>query len=319
MGKVAFIFPGQGAQYVGMGKDFHEAFKESRLVFEEANDSLNMDLKSMCFEGAEEELMKTENTQPAILATSIAIMKALEKEGIDCDYTAGLSLGEYTALVKAGGIKLRDALRLVRIRGKLMQEAVPQGIGGMAAILGLEREKVKEAIEEVKYKFLVEIANYNSPEQIVISGIKEGVEIACKKALELGAKKVIVLPVSAPFHSSLLEPAGKKLKEVLEETILFDLEKDLVSNVDAKPIVKKDEVKEKLVKQVSSSVLWQDSVEFLIGENVDAFIEIGPGKSLTGFVKRISKSLNKDVKAYHVSNINTFTKTISAIRKEELS
>lgn len=315
MGKVAFIFPGQGAQYVGMGKDFYESFKESRLVFEEANDSLNMDLKSMCFEGADEDLMKTENTQPAILATSIAIMKALEKEGIDCDYTAGLSLGEYTALVKSGGIKLSDALKLVRIRGKLMQEAVPQGIGGMAAILGLERNKVKEAIEEVKDNFLVEIANYNSPEQIVISGIKEGVEIACKKALELGAKKAVVLPVSAPFHSSLLEPAGKKLKEVLEETTLFDLKKDLVSNVDAKPVVKKDEVKEKLIKQVSSSVLWQDSVEFLIDEDVDTFIEIGPGKSLTGFVKRISKTLNKDVKAYHVSNIDTFNKTVTAIRK----
>ena len=319
MGKVAFIFPGQGAQYVGMGKDFYESFKESRLVYEEANDSLNMDLKSMCFEGSEEELMKTENTQPAILATSIAIMKALEKEGIDCDYTAGLSLGEYTALVKSGGIKLSDALKLVKIRGKLMQEAVPQGIGGMAAILGLEREKVKEAIEEVKDKFLVEIANYNSPEQIVISGIKEGVEIACRKALELGAKKAIILPVSAPFHSSLLEPAGKKLKEILEETTIFDLEKDLISNVDAKPVVKKDEVKEKLVKQVSSSVLWQDSIEFLIEKNVDTFIEIGPGKSLTGFVKRISKALDKNVKAYHVNNIDSFNKTVSALRKEGMN
>lgn len=319
MGKVAFIFPGQGAQYVGMGKDFYESFKESRLVYEEANDSLNMDLKSMCFEGSEEELMKTENTQPAILATSIAIMKALEKEGIDCDYTAGLSLGEYTALVKSGGIKLSDALKLVKIRGKLMQEAVPQGIGGMAAILGLEREKVKEAIEEVKDKFLVEIANYNSPEQIVISGIKEGVEIACRKALELGAKKAIILPVSAPFHSSLLEPAGEKLKDVLETTTLFDLQKDLISNVDAKPVVKKDEVKEKLVKQVSSSVLWQDSIEFLIEKNVDTFIEIGPGKSLTGFVKRISKALDKNVKAYHVNNIDTFNKTVSALRKEVMN
>ena len=319
MGKVAFIFPGQGAQYVGMGKDFYESFKESRLVYEEANDSLNMDLKSMCFEGSEEELMKTENTQPAILATSIAIMKALEKEGMDCDYTAGLSLGEYTALVKSGGIKLSDALKLVKIRGKLMQEAVPQGIGGMAAILGLEREKIKEAIEEVKDKFLVEIANYNSPEQIVISGIKEGVEIACKKALELGAKKAIILPVSAPFHSSLLEPAGKKLKDVLETTTLFDLQKDLISNVDAKPVAKKDEVKEKLVKQVSSSVLWQDSIEFLIEKNVDTFIEIGPGKSLTGFVKRISKALDKNVKAYHVNNIDTFNKTVSALRKEGMN
>ncbi|NLY67924.1 MAG: ACP S-malonyltransferase, partial [Tissierellia bacterium] len=269
--------------------------------------------------GSEEELMKTENTQPAILATSIAIMKALEKEGIDCDYTAGLSLGEYTALVKSGGIKLSDALKLVKIRGKLMQEAVPQGIGGMAAILGLEREKVKEAIEEVKDKFLVEIANYNSPEQIVISGIKEGVEIACRKALELGAKKAIILPVSAPFHSSLLEPAGEKLKDVLETTTLFDLQKDLISNVDAKPVAKKDEVKEKLVKQVSSSVLWQDSIEFLIEKNVDTFIEIGPGKSLTGFVKRISKALDKNVKAYHVNNIDTFNKTVSALRKEVMN
>jgi len=319
LNKIAFIFPGQGAQHVGMGKDFYENFKESRLVFEEANDSLNMDLKSMCFEGSDSDLMKTENTQPAILATSIAIMKALEKEGIDCDYTAGLSLGEYTALVKSGGIKLRDALRLVRIRGKLMQETVPQGVGGMAAILGLSRDKVKEAIEEVRDEYLVEIANYNSPEQIVISGVREGIEKACRKALELGAKKAVVLPVSAPFHSSLLEPAGRKLKEVLDEIELFDLEKNLISNVDARPVIKKDEVKEKLVKQVSSSVLWQDSVEFLINQGVETFIEIGPGKSLTGFVKRISKSLNKDVKSYNVSDIDTFVKTISAIREGEMN
>lgn len=316
MNKVAFIFPGQGAQYIGMGKDFYDVFKESRLVFEEANDSLNMDLSGLIFEGSPEELIKTENTQPAIVSTSIAMMKVLEKEGIDCDYTAGLSLGEYTALVKSGGIKLSDALKLVRIRGKLMQETVPQGKGGMAAVLGLSRDKVLEAIEDLEDKYIVEIANYNSPGQIVITGEKEGVELACKKAIELGAKKAIQLPVSAPFHSSMLKPAGEKLKKELENVSLFDLSKDLISNVDAKPVVGKDEIKGKLAKQVSSSVLWQDSIEFLINEDVDTFIEIGPGKSLTGFVKRISKSMNKNVRTHYINNVETFKDTVNSIREE---
>lgn len=316
MNRVAFIFPGQGAQYIGMGKDFYDGFKESRLVFEEANDSLNMDLSGLIFEGSPEELIKTENTQPAIVATSIAMMKVLEKEGIDCDYTAGLSLGEYTALVKSGGIKLSDALKLVRIRGKLMQETVPQGKGGMAAVLGLSRDKVLEAIEDLEDKYIVEIANYNSPGQIVITGEKEGVELACKKAIELGAKKAIQLPVSAPFHSSMLKPAGEKLKKELENVSLFDLNKNLISNVDAKPVVEKDEIKGKLAKQVSSSVLWQDSIEFLINEDVDTFIEIGPGKSLTGFVKRISKSMNKKVRTHYINNVETFKDTVNSIREE---
>lgn len=316
MGKVAFIFPGQGAQYAGMGKDFYDNFKESKLVFEEADDSLNMNLSNLCFEGPAEELIKTENTQPAILAVSIAMMKALEKEGIDCEYTAGLSLGEYTALVKSGGISFKDALNLVKVRGKLMQETVPQGIGGMAAILGLNRDKVIEAVNEVKDKAVVEIANYNSPGQIVITGEKEGVELACEKALKIGAKKAVLLPVSAPFHCSLLEPAGKKLQEEIEKVSIFDLKKELISNVDAKPVVKRDEIKEKLVRQVSSSVLWQDSIEFLIDEGVDTFIEIGPGKSLTGFVKRIRKSVNKEVNAYYVNNVETFESTISSLRQE---
>lgn len=315
MRKIAFIFPGQGSQYVGMGKDFNDTFPESKSVFDQANECLNMDLKNICFKGSEEELTKTENTQPAILATSIAIMKALENQGIDCDYTAGLSLGEYTALVKSNGIGFQDALKLVKIRGKLIQEAVPEGKGGMAAILGLRRDKVLMAIEEIKDHNIVEVANYNSPEQIVISGEKEGIKIACEKILELGAKKAIPLSVSAPFHSSLLKPAGEKLKEELDKITIFDLSKNFISNVDGKLVANKEEIKEKLVTQVSSSVLWQDSVELMINKGVDTFIEIGPGKSLTGFVKRIGKSINAEVEAFNVSDIETFKKTVSYIRE----
>jgi [acyl-carrier-protein] S-malonyltransferase len=316
MGKIAFIFPGQGSQYVGMGQDFDSIFPESKKVFDEANECLGMDLKNICFKGSKEELIKTENTQPAILTTSIAIMKALEREGIDCDYTAGLSLGEYTALVKANGMSFQDAVRLVRVRGKLMQEAVPQGKGGMAAILGLDRYKILTAIERVGKQAIVEIANYNSPEQIVISGEKEGINTACEEALKLGAKKAIPLPVSAPFHSSLLSSAGEKLKEELDKINIFDLNKNLIFNVDGKPVSNKEEVKEKLVAQVSHSVLWQDSVELMINEGVNTFIEIGPGKSLTRLVKRIGKSMGVEIDALNVSDIETFQKTISYIRKE---
>lgn len=315
MGKVAFIFPGQGAQHPGMGKDFYENFQESRLVFEEANEYLNMDIRKLCFEGPHEDLIRTENTQPAILTTSIAMMKALEKEGIDCDYTAGLSLGEYTALVKSSGVKFSDAVRLVKIRGKLMQETVPEGLGGMVAILGLDKDKILEAIEEVKGKYLVEIANFNSPEQIVITGEREGVQLVCDKVLDMGAKKAVLLPVSAPFHSSLLKEAEVKLKKELETTTLFDLEKELISNVDAKPVVKKEEVKEKLVKQVSRSVLWQESIEFLINRGVDTFIEVGPGKSLSGFVKRISKLINRKVDTLYVNSIETLHSTVNSLKE----
>ncbi|GFN36509.1 ACP S-malonyltransferase [Tepidimicrobium xylanilyticum] len=316
MRKIAFIFPGQGSQYVGMGADFYQVFPESRRVFEEANDCLNMDLKRICFEGREEELIRTENTQPAILTTSIAMLKALEMQGIDCEYTAGLSLGEYTALVKSEGISFEDALWLVKIRGKLMQEAVPEGVGGMAAILGLSREKVMLVLDRVKEHGIVEVANYNSPEQIVISGEKKGVELACKEALNLGAKKTVPLLVSAPFHTSLLKPAAERLKEELDRIPLFDLKKNLVSNVDGKPVNSKEEIKEKLAEQVSSSVLWQDSIEFMIENGVNTFIEIGPGKALTGFVKRIGKFMNKSVETYNVNSVETLKKTVDSLGKE---
>lgn len=316
MGKIAFIFPGQGAQFVGMGKDFYENFSTSKEVYEEANDSLGMDIKKICFEGPDEELIKTENTQPAILTTSVAILKALEERGIHCDYTAGLSLGEYTALVSAEAMNFGEAVPLVKKRGKYMQEAVPIGKGGMAAILGLEKEKVLEAIHGVNKYGIVEIANYNSPEQIVISGEIEAVKLAAEEAKKLGAKKVVLLPVSAPFHSSLLKPAGEKLKEELSKVKINDLKEVVVTNVDAKPLTDKNEVVPSLVRQVSNSVLWCDSVSTMLDNGVDTFIEIGPGKSLTGFVKRIAKTANKEVNTFSVSDISGFEKVCDFFDKE---
>ena len=316
MGKVAFIFPGQGAQCVGMGKDFYDNFSVSREVFDEANEILGMDIKKVCFEGPDEELVKTENTQPAILTTSIAMVKALKEKGIDCDYTAGLSLGEYSALVEANALEFREALPLVKKRGKYMQEVVPIGKGKMAAILGLEKEKVLEAINNVSDCGIVEIANYNSPGQIVISGETEAVEQAALKAKELGAKKVVFLPVSAPFHSSLLKPAGDKLSQDLSNVKINDLKKIVVKNVDAKLLLDKDEVKPSLVRQVSNSVLWCDSVNTMLDNGVDTFIEIGPGKSLTGFVKRTVKSNNVEVNLFSLNNIKDFEKVCDFFGKE---
>lgn len=315
MGKVAFIFPGQGAQYVGMGKDFYDKFTVSREVYEEANKSLNMDIAKMCFEGPDEELVKTENTQPAILTTSVAMMRALENEGIDCDYTAGLSLGEYTALVKSKTFEFKDAVKLVKKRGKYMQEAVPEGKGGMAAILGLDFEYVLEAVERASKVGIVEVANLNSPGQVVISGEIESLKAAVAEAQSLGAKKAVTLPVSAPFHSSLLKPAGEKLKKELMEVDLGKLEKKVITNVEAKPLKSIEAVIPNLVKQVSSSVLWQDSVEYMLNEGVDVFVEIGPGKSLTSFVKRIAKANNKEVTTLNVNDISSFEKTCEFFKK----
>ncbi len=315
MNKTAFIFPGQGSQYIGMGQDFYETILESKKVFDEANEVLNMDLSGLIFNGNEEDLKKTENTQPAILTTCIAILKAMEKEGIDCDYTAGLSLGEYSSMVMSKAIDFSDALKVVRERGKFMQEAVPNGVGGMAALLGLDRDKLSIVIEATKEYGIVEVANYNSPEQIVISGEKTGIEIACAKALELGAKKAVPLQVSAPFHTSLLNPAGEKLSKELEKIKINDLSKKVVSNVDGEIIKNKDEIKAKLVDQVSNSVLWQQSVEYMINQGVDTFVEIGPGKSLSGFVKRISKSMGKEVNTLSVNNLETYYEAVEKLTK----
>ena len=315
MNKRAFIFPGQGSQHVGMGQDFYEKIKESKKIFDQANDTLNMDLTGLIFNGNEEELKKTENTQPAILTTSIAILKAMQKEGIDCEYTAGLSLGEYSSIVMSNALNFSDALNVVRARGKFMQEAVPIGIGGMAAILGLNRGSLPDLIQASQDYGIVEVANYNSPDQIVISGELKGIKIACDKAMELGAKKAVQLPVSAPFHTSLLSEAGTRLSAELLKVKFNDLDKSVISNVDGNLIKNKDEIIDKLVSQVSHSVLWQQSVEYMITQGVDTFVELGPGKSLSGFVKRIGKSMGKEVKTLSVSNLDSYYEALDILKR----
>lgn len=314
MNKLAFIFPGQGSQYVGMGSDFYTNFAEARNVFEEANRALNMNLTGICFTGTEENLRKTENTQPAILATSIAILKAMEARGINCDYTAGLSLGEYSSLVMSNSLEFKDALRLVKERGKFMQEAVPVGVGGMSAILGLKEEKLPFLLEKTKKYGIVEVANYNSPGQIVLSGELKGLEIAKEEALKLGAKRAIPLSVSAPFHSSLLESAGEKLKKELSSVPIHESKVKMVSNVDGKLLNNKEEIKSKLVSQVSNSVLWQQSVELMINEGVDTFVELGPGRSLSGFVNKIGRSMGESVKAISVNDVASFEEAVEYIK-----
>ncbi|ABR48907.1 malonyl CoA-acyl carrier protein transacylase [Alkaliphilus metalliredigens QYMF] len=311
MGKTAFVFPGQGAQYVGMGKDFVDVFPVAKRIYEEASDYLKMDMYRLCSDGPKEELIKTENTQPAILTTSFAMLKVIEEVGIPCHMTAGLSLGEYTSLVKAEVLSFRDAVQLVKKRGKYMQEAVPVGVGTMAAILGLDRDTLQKCLVNCQEYGIVETANYNSPGQIVISGEVKAVERAVKEAMNFGAKKAVILPVSAPFHSSLLIPAGEKLRMDLEGYHFSDPEIPVVTNVKAKILKNKEEVVSSLVQQVSQSVLWEDSIVLMLNEGVETFVEIGPGKALTGFIKRIAKQLGKNVTTHQIEDVEGFNKVRS--------
>ncbi|MBE0069787.1 ACP S-malonyltransferase [Thermoanaerobacterium thermosaccharolyticum] len=306
--KIAFIYPGQGAQYTGMGKEIYDNFSEAREIFEEANDSLGYDIARLCFEGPDEELMKTENTQPAILTVSIALTKVLSNKGIKADVTAGLSLGEYSALVYSGVLSFKDAVKLVKKRGEYMQNAVPIGIGGMAAIIGLDNETVENICCDVKDVGIVEPANYNCPGQLSIAGEIKALEKAVEIAKAKGAKKAVMLPVSAPFHCSMLKEAGFKLKEDLKEIYTYDMSVPVITNVTA-DYVRIDEVKKMLVKQVSSPVLWEQSIRRMIEDEVDTFIEIGPGKTLTGFMKRIDKAK----KALNFEDMGTLVKLLSSL------
>ena len=285
MGKTAFIFPGQGAQVCGMGQDFYENTETGRRIFDRASELLGFSMPELVFE-KNDRLDITEYTQAAMVTTSEAMLKVMEERGYHADVTAGLSLGEYCALAAAGVMSADDAILTVRRRGILMQEAVPAGIGGMSAVLGMNADQINAVVDKIEN---VQVANYNCPGQIVISGKLEAVQEAADKLKEAGAKRVIPLNVSGPFHSYLLSEAGKKLGEFLENVKIFDPVIPYVANVTARYVTSASEVKPLLEKQVSSSVRWQQSVEAMIADGVDRFVEIGPGKTLSGFVKKISR------------------------------
>lgn len=302
----AFIFPGQGAQVVGMGKDFYEKYEESRGIFDKASELLGFDMKELCFEN-EKDINITEYTQPALLTVSVAILRVLEQKGIRPDVCAGLSLGEYCAMVASEVMSFEDAVKTVRQRGILMQEAVPLGVGAMCAVLGLDGETVNKVCQGVDDLY---VANYNCPGQIVISGKAEAVEQAAGLLKEAGAKRCMMLNVSGPFHSPLLREAGDKLAEVLKDVKLNDgFTIPYVTNVTAEYVNTTEEIRELLRKQVSSSVMWQQSVENMIAKGVDTFVEIGPGKTLAGFMKRI----NKEVRMVNIGSVEDLEKAVELL------
>jgi len=289
---IAYIFPGQGSQSPGMGKELADKFPVTRQIFEEADDALGFALSTMCFNGPAEELQLTENTQPAILATSVAVLRAIESEGFPKpDFVAGHSLGEYSALVAAGSLSLTDAVKTVRGRGRYMQEAVPVGTGAMAAILGSDVETVNAACGEAAQGQVCSAANINSPGQIVIAGDAAAIDRAIEILKARGAKRAVKLNVSAPFHCALMQPAQDRLSADLKQSQFNDLQTPLVTNVDAKPIKTGAEARDSLVRQVSQPVRWLQSVEFLSSHGVQTFIEIGPGKVLSGLVRQINREL----------------------------
>ncbi len=305
MSKIAFMFPGQGAQKAGMGKDFYEQSETARQVIDKASELLDIDMKELCFE-ENDRLDQTEYTQAALVTVCMAMEHVLRERGLKADVTAGLSLGEYCAIASAGGMSAEDAIKTVRKRGILMQNAVPDGKGSMAAVLGLASDVIEKAIEGIDG---VSIANYNCPGQIVITGWKESVEKASEALKEAGAKRVLPLNVSGPFHSPMLTEAGEELGRVLENVEVSPLAIPYVTNVTAEYVTDITETKALLANQVASSVRWQQSVENMIADGVDIFVEIGPGKTLAGFMRKI----NRDVKVYNVGTWEDVDKVVSEL------
>lgn len=294
MSKIMYMFPGQGAQYVGMGKAMYDKYDKAREIFDIASKVTGLDIPALCFE-ENENINITEYTQIAMLTVEAAIYAVMEEQGLECDYTAGLSLGEYGALIAAGVLSYEDAFKVVRKRGIFMQEAVPTG-GAMAAVLGMEAEAIEKVCNEVEgYS---SIANYNCPGQIVITGEEAAVNKASEALKEAGAKRVVPLKVSGPFHSKMLEPAGEKLGKVIDETKINEIKVPYVSNVTAQLVTDPVNIKDLLVKQISSSVRWQQTIELMIEKGVDTFVEIGPGKTLSGFMRKITKE--ESIKTFHI-------------------
>lgn len=313
MSKIAFLFPGQGSQFIGMGKELYEQVPAAKRLFDEADETLETKLSSLIFESAAEELTLTYNAQPALLTTSIAVLEKFKESGITPDFTAGHSLGEYSALVAAGALSFKDAVYTVRKRGEFMNEAVPAGEGAMAAILGMDAEALKQVTDKVTEEGnLVQLANLNCPGQIVISGTAKGVELASELAKENGAKRAIPLEVSGPFHSELMKPAAEKLKDVLDACDIKDADVPVISNVSADVMTEKADIKEKLIEQLYSPVRFEESINKLIAEGVTTFIEIGPGKVLSGLVKKV----NRRLKTIAVSDPETIELAIQTLKEE---
>lgn len=312
MSKIAYVFPGQGSQAVGMGKELFDNFAVFRQTLEEADDALGFKLSKMCFEGPVAELNSTVNTQPAILAVSVGAYRVLQQEcGVTPGLMAGHSLGEYSALVAAGALQFADAVRVVRQRGSFMQEAAPAGSGGMAAILGLPREKVISCCQEASAQGLIEPVNFNCPGQVVIAGEKAALQKAMELCRQAGAKRAVELAVSGPFHSSLMKPAGERLAQVLDEITINNPSVPVVANVSAANIQTAVEIKDSLVRQISGAVLWEDSVARMADQGITTMVEIGPGKVLCGLIKKI----NKEITAVNVEDVASLEKVLALFKE----